>query len=166
VDPAQVWDPLHCPSVEAETPEAEPVDAGADPVAADEAATEATGLTEATELGADPPVVEVTKPDGAAPAEVVTGMMVRTSEEELIAIGEEVATGEGEDAAGEGDVAAGEGEEAAGAGDDTAGDEAAGAGDEAAAAVLLVPPPTEPEALPDEPEDPPPIPFTAAQVPE
>ena len=134
--------------------EAEPVDAGADPVAADEAATEATGLTEATELGADPPVVEVTKPDGAAPAEVVTGMMVRTSEEELIAIGEEVATGEGEDAAGEGDVAAGEGEEAA------------GAGDEAAAAVLLVPPPTEPEALPDEPEDPPPIPFTAAQVPE
>jgi len=149
VDPAQVWDPLHCPSVEAE-----PVDAGADPVAADEAATEATGLTEATELGADPPVVEVTKPDGAAPAEVVTGMMVRTSEEELIATGEEVATGEGEDAAGEGDVAAGEGEEAA------------GAGDEAAAAVLLVPPPTEPEALPDEPEDPPPIPFTAAQVPE
>ena len=119
---------------------------------ADEAATEATELgaapSEVEGLGVEPPVVEVTKPDATADAEVVTGMMVRTSEEVLAATSGELATGEGEDAAG-------------------AGDEAAGAGDDAAGAEALVPPPTEPEATPDEPEaDPPPIPFTAAQVPE
>jgi len=132
-------------------PEAvEPVATGVDPVAADEVATEATGLGEVPAgvegLGAEPPVVEVMKPDATADAEVVTGMMVRTSERVLVATAEELAIGECEDAAG-------------------AGDDAAGAGEDAAGAEALVPPPTEPDAT--EPEaDPPPIPFTAAHVPE
>jgi hypothetical protein len=121
----------------------EPVEAGADPVLVPEdAAGVATVPGEAAgALALDPElVVEVMKPEAVAEVEEVTGMMVRAgtlAEETLDAW---VAIGAGELAAGE---------------------DADGA-----RAALLPDVPADPAEPPDDLDDePPPIPFTAAQVP-
>jgi hypothetical protein len=144
VDPAQVWVPLHWPSTVGVIPEVdEPVAAGADPLLVPEDAAgdagDALGLEEAAGALALGPelVVEVMKPEAVAEAGEVTGMIVRAGMLAEDTLEAWVATGAGELAAGD---------DVDGAGELAAGDD-----------------PAEP---PDELDDePPPIPFTAAQVP-
>lgn len=118
----------------------EPDEAGADPVPVlEDAAGDAMGLggaAGALALGTEL-VVEVMKLEGVAEAEEVTGMMVRLGTLAEDTLDAWVATGAGELAAGD---------DAGGAGELAAGDD----------------PAEPPEELDDEP---PPIPFTAAQVP-
>jgi hypothetical protein len=126
------------------TPEVdEPVEAGADPVLVPEDAAGVTlGLEEtagALALGPEL-VVEVVKPEAVAEAEEVTGMMVMAGMLAEETLGAWVATGAGELAAG---------------------DDAEGAG-----TALLPDVSADPAEPPDELDDePPPIPFPAAQVP-
>jgi hypothetical protein len=156
VDPAQVWDPLHSPSTVGVTPEVdEPVEAGEDAVLVPEDAAGAAPVPIPEEAAGDSeldaePVGEVTKPDAAAAAEaeLVTGMMVMDGmlAEEMLDATSELATGAGELFRG---LAAGEPD-----------------GEDAAGALELPDGSADPVEPPDELDDePPPIPFTAAQVP-
>jgi hypothetical protein len=130
----------------------EPDEAGADPVLVPEdAAGDAMGLEGAAgamALGTEL-VVEVMKPEGVAEAEEVTGMMVRLGTLAEDTLDAWVATGAGELAAGD---------DADGAGELAAGDDADGTGELTAG--------DDPAEPPDELDaEPPPCPFTAAQVP-